>query len=99
MSKISVEVEGMPSEIAELAERLGGICSEPQAIATGFEQSFEFQIDSMARQFHLSALLYPQVISVNREAIRKAIAESRLCDCGWTTKFECSSNCRGDRED
>lgn len=95
MSSISVYLETANLEISTLAERLGGICTKERPIKYGIEQIFEFDLESFANQFHLSALHFPEVISIGRSPnqVQEAIASSRLCDCGWTTKQDCNIQC------
>jgi hypothetical protein len=93
MSSISVYLESTSPEVSQLAHKLGGACAEELPIRDGIEQVFNFGLESMATQFHLSVLHFPEVISVGRSPIRQAIAASRLCDCGWTTKQECDREC------
>ena len=97
MFPITVCVEEIGIELRQLAEVLGGICSEELPIAGGYELKFEFSLESKARQFHLNAFNYPETISVERSpnVIQKAIADSRLCDCGFTTKHSCDRLCKG----
>lgn len=81
-------------EVSQLAGRLGGICTE-ETVSNVFEQKFKFSLESMAEQFQRSAVLFSEVISVGRSpsVIEQAIATSRLCDCGWTTKAQCGVQC------
>jgi hypothetical protein len=95
MFPITVCVEKISADMHQLAGVLGGICSEESPIAIGFELKFEFPLESNARQFHLNTFNYPETISATRSPnpIQKAIANSKLCDCGWTTKSSCNVKC------
>ena len=97
MYPITVCVERISPDMHQLAGALGGICSEETKISGGFELKFEFTLESYARQFHVSSFLYPETISARKSpcVIQKAIAESRLCDCGITTKHSCNRLCQG----
>lgn len=95
MFEVSVYLT-MPSvDVSQLAGRLGGICTEESDIRDGIEQKFGFSLESYANQFHFSAFHFPEVISIGRSpsVIHQAIANSRLCDCGWTTKQACLKTC------
>lgn len=96
MFPITVCVEKISADMHQLAGVLGGICSEESPIAIGFELKFEFSLESNARQFHLNTFNYPETISATRSpnVIHQAIADSRLCNCGWTTKKACLQNCK-----
>ena len=96
MFPITVCVEEIGIELRQLAEVLGGICSEESPIAGGYELKFEFSLESKARQFHLNAFNYPETISATQSpsVIQQAIADSKLCDCGWTTKKACLQDCK-----
>lgn len=95
MFDVSVYLESASADVSQLAGRLGGICTEENEIKYGIEQKFSFTLESFADQFHFAAFHYPQVISIGRSpsVIHQAIANSRLCKCGWTTKQACSKNC------
>jgi len=95
MFEVSVYLTKASVDISQLAGRLGGICTEEIDIVDGIEQKFNFNLQSYADQFHFSAFHFPEVISIGKSPspIQKAIAESRLCDCGWTTKKACFQNC------
>jgi hypothetical protein len=96
MFPITVCVEKISADMHQLAGVLGGICSEESPFAIGFKLKFEFPLESNARQFHLNTFNYPETISATRSpnAIQKAIADSRLCNCGWTTKKACLQDCK-----
>lgn len=100
MFPITVCVEKISADMHQLAGVLGGICSEESPTAIGFELKFEFTLESNARQFHLNAFNYPETISAMRSPsiIQQAIASSRLCDCGWTTKQACLKTCEANHE-
>ncbi len=87
-------------EISQMAGVLGGICVEQTEKAKGFEQRFQFNLESKAEQFEASILWFPEVFGVGRKPIliAQAIANSRLCDCGWTTKQSCSKTCEAINE-
>ena len=87
-------------EISQMAGVLGGICVEQTEKAKGFEQKFQFNLESKAEQFEASILWFPEVFSVGRKPnlSEQAIANSRLCDCGWTTKQSCSKTCEAINE-
>jgi len=95
--KVSIYLTESSPEISQLAEKLGGICAEENDIRDGIEWVFNFSLDSLASQFHAAAILFPEVISIGRtpmpKLIAQAIADSRLCNCGWTTRKECNLNC------
>ena len=97
MYPITVWVERNSADMHQLAGVLGGICSEESPIAGGYELKFEFSLESNARQFHINTFLFPETISVERSpsVIQQAIADSRLCDCGFTTKHSCDRLCEG----
>lgn len=97
MFPIIVCVEKVSADMHQLAGTLGGICSEESPIAIGFELKFEFSLESKARQFHLNTFNYPETISAMQSPaiIQQAIADSRLCDCGFTTKHSCDRICQG----
>ena len=96
MYPITVCVEKNTVDLHQLAGVLGGICSEELPIAGGYELKFEFSLESNARQFHINTFLFPETISVERSpsVIQQAIADSKLCDCGWTTKKACLQDCK-----
>lgn len=100
MFPITVCVEKISADMHQLAGVLGGICSEESPTAIGFELKFEFTLESNARQFHLNAFNYPETISAMRSPsiIQQAIASSRLCNCGWTTKQACLKTCEANHE-
>ncbi len=99
MSSISVYLESNCVDIENLAKRLGGVCSKQSHIQGGIEQVFDFQLESMAEQFHASVLRFPELISIGSplrnysqiSSIEEAIAASRLCKCGVTTMLECGA--------
>lgn len=95
MFKVSVYLTKPSVDVSQLAGRLGGICTEESDIRDGIEQKFGFNLESYADQFHFSAFHFPEVMSIGRSpsVIHQAIANSRLCDCGWTTKQTCSKTC------
>ena len=95
MFTITVCVEKISADMHQLAGVLGGICSKESPIAIGFELKFEFPLESNALQFHINTFLFPETISATRSPslIQKAIADSRLCNCGWTTKKQCLQDC------
>jgi hypothetical protein len=95
MYPITVCVEKNSADMHQLAGVLGGICSEELPIAGGYKLKFEFFLESKARQFHINTFLFPETISPMRSPaiIQQAIADSRLCDCGWTTKKQCLLDC------
>jgi hypothetical protein len=97
MYPITVCVERISPDMHQLAGVLGGICSEERLIDGGYELKFEFSLESYARQFHVSTFLFAETIAAMRspDVIQKAIAESRLCDCGFTTKHSCARQCQG----
>jgi hypothetical protein len=97
MFEVSVYLTKPSVEVSQWAGRLGGICTEEKNIGEGIEQKFDFSLESYANQFHFSALHFPEVISIGRSPsiIQKAIAGSRLCDCGFTTKHNCDRLCQG----
>lgn len=90
MFPITVCVEKISADMHQLAGVLDGICSEELPIADGYELKFEFSLESKARQFHItiSAMRSPAII-------QQAIADSRFCDCGFTTKHSCDRLCQG----
>lgn len=92
---VSVWLTGASVEASQLAGRLGGICTEERQNVAGIEQVFRFNMESFAQQFNFSAFHFPEVISIGRSPnlSQKAITESRLCNCGWTTKSECDQEC------
>lgn len=96
MFEVSVYLSKASVGVSQWAGRLGGICTEEKDISEGIEQKFDFNLESYANQFHFSAFHFPEVISIGRSpsVIQKAIADSRLCDCGWTTKKACLQNCK-----
>jgi hypothetical protein len=95
MFEVSVYLTSPSVSVSQLAGRLGGICTEGRNITDGIEQKYNFGLDSFADQFNFSAFHFPEVISIGRSPspIQQAIANSRLCDCGWTTKQACSKTC------
>jgi hypothetical protein len=98
--QIAIHAEQISTDVSQLAGRLGGICTKESKVIDGLELKFEFSLESMAQQFHVSVLHFPEVISVGRSPnpIQKAIAASRLCDCGWTTKSSCNVKCEAINE-
>lgn len=94
-TEVSVWLTGASVEVSQLAGRLGGICTEERPNAIGIEQVFQFSLESFANQFNFSAFHFPEVVSIGRvpSLSKKAIADSRLCDCGWTTKHQCDREC------
>jgi hypothetical protein len=82
-------------EISQMAGVLGGICVEQAEKGGGFEQKFQFSLESKAEQFEASILWFPEVFGAGRKpsAIEQAIADSKLCDCGWTTRKACLKTC------
>ena len=65
-------------------------------------QSFSFSQEGIAEQFKAAVAWYPNVVGLrvsgdsidnSIKEIEAAIASSRLCDCGWTTKASCERNC------
>lgn len=95
MFEISVFLSKASVEVSQLAGRLGGICTEEIEIGNEIEQKFNFNLKSYADQFHFSAFHFPEVVSIGKSPslIQKTITNSRLCDCGWTTKQACSKTC------
>jgi len=95
MFEVSVYLTHASVDVSQWAGRLGGICTEEKSTSEGIEQKFDFSLESYANQFHFSAFHFPEVISIGRSPsiIQKAIADSRLCDCGWTTKKQCLLDC------
>lgn len=92
MSKVFLQLSNPSVEVSQLAGRLGGICAEE----LGNFYHYIFNLDSMADQFHASVRHFPEVVRVERSggnSIKSAIAQSRLCDCGWTTRQECDRKC------
>ncbi len=88
---ISVWLTTASVDVMQLAGRLGGICTEERPNPCGIEQVFQFSIESIAKQFNIAAFHFPEVVSIGRspDLSKAAIAESKLCDCGWTTRLEC----------
>jgi hypothetical protein len=95
MFEVSIFLSKASVEVSQLAGRLGGICTEEIDIGDEIEQKFNFNLKSYADQFHFSAFHFPEVISIGKSPIQKAIADSRLCDCGFTTKHSCDHLCQG----
>lgn len=94
-TEVSVWLTGASVEVSQLAGRLGGICTEERQNVAGIEQVFRFNMESFAQQFNFSVFHFPEVISIGRapNLSQKAITESRLCNCGWTTKSQCDRDC------
>jgi len=72
------------------------ICVEKNS-ADMHQLAFEFSLKSKARQFHINIFLFPETILAMRSPaiIQQAIADSRFCDCGFTTKHSCDRLCQG----
>jgi hypothetical protein len=82
-------------DIANYAEKLGGICENEAVSDRLIEQHFQFNTDSTAEQFNRSVRVFPEVINISQspDLIAQAIANSKLCACGWTTKHQCDREC------
>lgn len=95
MTEVSIFLTAPSVEVPQWAGRLGGICTEEHENIAGIEQVFRFNMESFANQFSASVFHYPEIISVGRSPnqVQKAIADSKLCDCGWTTKQQCDLEC------
>lgn len=94
-TEVSVWLTSASVDVSQLAGRLGGICTKERPNPCGIEQVFQFSIKSLANQFNIAAHHFPEVVSIGRspDLSKVAIAESKLCDCGWTTKQQCDREC------
>lgn len=97
MTRVSVRLNSSCIDILNLAGRLDGSCINQEPSKNGFKQVFEFPLESRAEKFADSVRYFPEVLSVGRSLIDEAIANSRLCACGFKTVLDCNSEC--DRHD
>ena len=95
MIEIFVQTNDYTDEVMNYASRLGGICQNEAIGDRMIEQHFEFANESMAQQFDRSVRVFPEVthIGMKPDLIAQAIANSKLCKCGWTTVKDCSIDC------
>jgi len=95
MYEISICLSQASVDVSQLAGRLGGICSEEIENDRGIEQKFVFSLESFAYQFSRALPNFTEVrsISPSQNAIKEAIAKSRLCPCGEMTILDCDGEC------
>lgn len=95
MYEVSVYLTKPSVEVSQWAGRLGGICTEESNTVDGIEQKYVFTLESFADHFNFSSFHFSEVISIGRSPslVQQAIAASKLCDCGWTTKSSCNIKC------
>jgi hypothetical protein len=95
MKTVTVTSSKPDSDIMQCAYRFGAQCLSEVKGKDCFMQSFSFSQGSIAEQFKAAVAWYPNVVGlrVSGDEIEAAIASSRLCDCGWTTKASCERNC------
>lgn len=67
LRNISVHMETSNTEIAQLAETLGGNCYKNQVNEYGLYQSFLFEKEANAKQFFVNVFRFLEVISVGYE--------------------------------
>lgn len=96
---IYVQTNDFSEEVPQFASKLGGVCQNEAFGNTKIEMHFRFTQESLADQFSQGVRLFPEVMHVARtpDLITQAIANSRLCACGFKTVLDCSSEC--DRND
>jgi hypothetical protein len=107
---VFIQTNDLSDDISDYATRLGGICQNEAIGDRLIEQHFAFSSDTMAQQFDRSVRVFPEVTNIGYapDLIAQAIANSKLCACGWTTKQQCDIECdalpinleiKGDRDD
>lgn len=92
---IYVQTKDFTDEVPQFATKLGGVCQNEAFSNTQIEQHFKFDLESRAEQFEQGIRLFPEVMHVARtpDLIAQAIANSKLCACGFKTVLDCRVEC------